>query len=149
MNTKVSEGKSSPQGYMKYVFLIILAGAIVIGFWLRGDSLVANNIGRSTAIGTEDVTASKGATDAVSQKISQQEIEKALSLVGRHIILPQNETPVVASILNSEELIKEQPFYSNTINGDILFIYFENRRAILYSPERDILVNVGPINVED
>lgn len=138
MDTKEREENKKPGGYKKYVFLVILAGVIVFSFWLRGGS--------NTNTG---VAALNNATETVSDEAVQAEIEKALSLVSRHIILPQNETPVMASIVNAEELIAEQPFYSNTVNGDILLIYSENRRAILYSPERDILVNVGPINIGD
>lgn len=147
MNPKVSKRKKNfGGGYMKYVFLIVLAGVIVGGFWLRdNNNLVVGDVGTVT----EGVASSDNVTDVANQEISQQEIEKALRLVSRHIILPENEFPVMASIINADELIKEQPFYANTINGDILFIYSQNRRAILYSPERDILVNVGPINIGD
>ena len=67
--------------------------------------------------------------------------------VGKHIILPQTETPTLATIEDAEALAKEQPFFSNANNGDKVLIYSD--RALIYSPDRDVLVNVGPVYFEN
>ena len=81
--------------------------------------------------------------------VNRQEIEQVLTQVGRLIILPQGEEPVMATVVDAEALAKEQPFYANAINGDKVLVYLQNKQAIIYSPERDIIVNVGPVVIND
>ncbi len=80
------------------------------------------------------------------QELTKQQIDDVKSKVGKLIILPDEE-PVVASIENVKELKKTQPFYVNVSNGDWLLVFQESKRAIIYSPERDILVNVGSLDI--
>ncbi|OGH77987.1 MAG: hypothetical protein A2469_01140 [Candidatus Magasanikbacteria bacterium RIFOXYC2_FULL_40_16] len=81
------------------------------------------------------------------QEIDQQMIGDITEKVGKHIILPQTETPTLATIEDAEALAKEQPFFSNANNGDKVLIYSD--RALIYSPDRDVLVNVGPVYFEN
>ena len=80
---------------------------------------------------------------------SQEEINKLVAKAGKLIILPSGENPVVATINDAETLKKEQPFYNDAINGDIILVYATSTRAIIYSPSRDIIVNSGPIFLEN
>lgn len=75
------------------------------------------------------------------------EVERTVAAVGKHILLPEGETPLVATITDADTLRQEQPFYQNAIDGDQLLIYGESLRAIIYSPSRDIIVNVGPVEL--
>lgn len=84
----------------------------------------------------------------VNQEESQKEIDKLVERVRKHILLPENEEPVVATVVDAEALIKEQPFYANVINGDRVLIYTQRQQAVIYSPKRDILVNVGPVQIQ-
>ncbi len=77
------------------------------------------------------------------QELNQQEIDKILKEVGRHIILPEGETPTVATIEDAAALAEQQVFFKDSENGDKVLIYSD--RAIIYSPDRDMLVNVGPV----
>jgi len=81
------------------------------------------------------------------QEISKEEIEKVLKDVGKLILLPTNETPTVATIEDAQALAKDQAFFAEAQNGDKVLIYSD--RAIIYSPERNVLVNVGPIYFQD
>lgn len=81
------------------------------------------------------------------QEIYEQEVEDILSKVGRHIVLPADEIPELATIQDAEALAAEQAFFEGAINGDKLLVF--SQKALLYSPSRDILVNVGPIYVGD
>lgn len=67
-----------------------------------------------------------------------------LGKVARHIMLPAGENPLIGAVTNAEALKREQPFFAAAQNGDIVVLYQQSARAILYRPERDILVNVGP-----
>ena len=83
-----------------------------------------------------------------SEEVRQAaEVERTVSAVGKHILLPENETPLVATITDASTLRQEQPFYQDAIDGDQLLLYGESLRAIIYSPSRDIIVNVGPVEL--
>jgi hypothetical protein len=85
---------------------------------------------------------------ATIDKAAQAEIEKAtqelLAKIGKLIVLP-NEKPTFATILDAKKLIAEQSFYAGSENGDQLLIFQKAQKAIIYSPTRNILVNVGPV----
>lgn len=82
------------------------------------------------------------------KQIAKQEIEDLLKRVRKHMVLPENEEPVVATITDKELLAKEQPFYSQAHNGDRVIAYMTARKAIIYDPLRDLIVNSGPIYVD-
>jgi hypothetical protein len=65
--------------------------------------------------------------------------------VRRHIVLPENETPIMATIEKADELAKTQPFYAGAVNGDKVLIYQQAAKAIIYNLAKDVLVNVGPV----
>ena len=72
-----------------------------------------------------------------------------ISKVSKLVILPTGEDPAVATINDAASLIKEQVFYKNAINGDIVLVYQKAAKAIVYSPSRNIIVNVGPVFLPD
>lgn len=87
----------------------------------------------------------------VLQNVSKVEESKVLQetteKVGKLIVLPKDETPVMATIMDAETLIKSEPFYTGARNGDVVLMYQKALKAIIYSPERNIIVNVGPVYV--
>lgn len=91
---------------------------------------------------------SQSSGDPATDKAAQAEMEKAtaelLASVGQLILLP-DEKPNFATILDAKKLIAEQPFYAGSENGDQLIIYPKAQKAIIYSPTKKILVNVGPV----
>jgi len=66
--------------------------------------------------------------------------------VGKLILLPQDEDPLVATIQDVEALVKDAPFYSDAKNGDKLIVY--KQKAIIYDPVSNRLVNVGPVFIQ-
>lgn len=73
--------------------------------------------------------------------------QELLKRVGRLIILPKNETPAIATINNVEVLKKEQNFYTDAANGNILLLFLQSKKAIIYDRIKDQIVNVGPLDV--
>ena len=65
--------------------------------------------------------------------------------VGRHILLPPNEQPVLATITDTTKV--SSPFLKRGSNGDKVLIFAQARRVILYRPSLDRIVDVGPIEV--
>lgn len=82
------------------------------------------------------------------QEVAKQEVQNIVDMAKKHIILPTDEDPSVAAVTDVEALKSKQPFYADAQNGDKVLIYTKARKAVIYSPSRDILVNVGPIFVD-
>lgn len=76
------------------------------------------------------------------------EVNQVLDSMKKLTLIP-NEVPVIATITDSEFLLKESAFYEGSIDGDKLVLFKEARRAYIYSPSRQILVNAGPLLLED
>lgn len=68
--------------------------------------------------------------------------------VGKIMILPTNEDPTILEITDPQSLISQQPFFTGAIAGDKLLVYKQSARAIVYSPSRHLIVNVGPVTSE-
>lgn len=79
------------------------------------------------------------------QEVAVKDLDLIIKLVGKHIVLPENETPTLATVSDPEKL-RDQPFFANAQKGDKVLLYSESRKAILYNPETDRVVEVAPIN---
>ena len=84
----------------------------------------------------------------VSKVEEDKKIQEITDSVGKLMILPKGEQPVIATITDSAGLAKEQPFYVGSSNGDVVLVYKKALKAIIYSPEKNIIVNVGPVSVQ-
>ena len=76
----------------------------------------------------------------------REEIEKVVERVGRHIVLPEGETPTVATVTDPEKL-KDQVFFQKAKAGDKVLIYTNAKKAILYDPELDKIIEFAPLNI--
>lgn len=92
---------------------------------------------------------SSGETSQMEQAQAQEKIKEIINQVGKLIILPEGEEPVIATINDADSLIKDQVFYKGSSNGDVVLVYQKAAKAIIYSPERNLIVNVGPIFLQD
>jgi hypothetical protein len=79
-------------------------------------------------------------------KLTDVQTRQVKEMVAKLIVPPQEE-PVMAVVTAADSLIKEQAFYQGVTNGDILLIYPQAGKAILYSVAKDRLLNVGPVQV--
>lgn len=80
------------------------------------------------------------------EKAAQQEVAETVELVGKLMVLPTDEQPTVASVTDPEKL-KGQDFFINAQIGDKVLIYQNNRKAILYSPKLNKILEVSPVNL--
>jgi hypothetical protein len=76
---------------------------------------------------------------------SAEQTHGILTKVGALIQLPQNEAPQMAAINDAESAKQTQPFLVNAQNGDILIVYANAQMALLYRPNANKLIAVGPI----
>lgn len=80
-------------------------------------------------------------------QVAQAETDQLVAQVGKLIDLPKDETPTVATVLDKEKL-KDQPFFANAQNGDKILIYTKAKKAIVFRPSQNKLINVGPIAID-
>jgi hypothetical protein len=85
----------------------------------------------------------------VASQVQQAQVKDIIAKVGKLIMLPTGEDPVVATINDAAALIKDQVFYKGAQNGDIVLVYQKAAKAIVYSPTRNVIVNVGPIFLQN
>lgn len=76
----------------------------------------------------------------------QRELQTTLAKVGNLIMLPATETPTLATVTDKEKL-KDQNFFANSEQGDKVLIYVEAKKAILYRPSLNKIVEVAPLNI--
>lgn len=80
------------------------------------------------------------------EKVSARETQSILAEVGESMLLPEGETPTLATVTDKEKLAG-QPFFQKAENGDKVLIYTSNGRAILYRPSAKKIVDVTTVNV--
>lgn len=80
------------------------------------------------------------------QESAREETRQLTAKVGRLVEIPSNETPTVATVDDVAKL-KDQPFYTNAKTGDKVLIFNQARRAFLYRPSTDKVIEIAPINI--
>lgn len=78
--------------------------------------------------------------------VAREEVKNLVDQVGKFIELPTNEEPTVATVSDKTKL-QDQPFFARAENGDKVFIYTQNKKAILYRPSTNKIIEVAPINI--
>ena len=76
----------------------------------------------------------------------QKEAEDLVARVGKLIILPEGEIPTVATV-NDPEKLKGQPFFAKAKVGDKVLLYQNARKAYLYDPVNNKVLEVAPISL--
>ena len=93
---------------------------------------------------SQEVTRLKSDPQA-SQEAIKEEIKKLVDQVGKLIAVP-DETPTVATVSDSEKL-KPNPFFQNAQNGDKVLIFTSAKKAIIYRPNDNKIIEVGPLSI--
>lgn len=76
---------------------------------------------------------------------SAQEATQTLAAVGKLIELPTGEAPTIATVSDITKL-KGQAFFANAKNGDKVLIYTNSKKAYLYRPSENKLIEVAAYN---
>lgn len=80
------------------------------------------------------------------QAAAQAETDKLKADVAKLIQVPANEQPTIATVVDASKL-KNQPFFKNAQNGDKVLIFAQAKKAILYRPSTNKIIEVAPINI--
>lgn len=79
------------------------------------------------------------------QEIVKKETRDIVAKIGKLITLPQGEDPTVATVTDPEKL-KSQPFFAQARKDDKVLIYANAKKAILYRPSINKVVDIAPIS---
>lgn len=80
------------------------------------------------------------------KQLSSEDREKLIAQVGKLIELPKEEATV--AVVSDKEKLKNQPFFQNAKNGDRVLIFTKAKKAILYRPSTNKIIEVSQINLE-
>lgn len=77
--------------------------------------------------------------------VSDAEIKELVDKVGKLVILPDEE-PTIATVTDPDKL-SDQAFFSSAKTGDKVLIFTNAKKAILYRPEQNKIIEVAPVNI--
>ena len=121
------------------ILIIIVIAALALFAWAEQQRRDAIKKLEQTAQELEEIR-------EISQQTGAEVTKTVLENVKKHMDLVTDPEPTVATITNIEALRETNPFYERADNGDHLII--TNERAVLYDPDRDIIIDVLPVKIE-
>ncbi|MBX4195770.1 hypothetical protein KW796_02350 [Candidatus Parcubacteria bacterium] len=77
---------------------------------------------------------------------AEEKLRSIISEVGEKVILPEGETPTVATISDPSKL-RDQPFFAEAEKGDQILIYTTSKKAVLWRPSVHKVVEVSSLNI--
>lgn len=80
------------------------------------------------------------------QKVAQEEARQLVATVGKLMILPAGEQPIIATVADPSKLT-DQPFFANSQKGDKVLIYNSAHKAILFRPSANLVIDVAPLSI--
>jgi uncharacterized protein HemX len=75
-----------------------------------------------------------------------QQVNDLVAQVGKLVELPEGQTPTIATVTDKSKL-SSQAFFKNAENGDKVLIYTQSKRAILYRPSTNKVIEIAPLNI--
>lgn len=114
------------KGYPKTVkvVIVVLSVLVLIGFGTAAYLYFGGNAKKDSSLRTEEIK----------------------NKVARLIDIPKDEVPTIATVTDKEKL-KDQPFFKDAQNEDMLLIFPQAKKAIIYREKDNRLINVGPIAI--
>lgn len=111
---------------------ILVIVVLVIAFLIKGYVDAKQDL---KAITTQD-----------PQVMTREKTDDLLAEVSELIVLPEDETPTIATVSDLEKL-RGQEFFLNAEIGDKVLIYTKHKKAILYSTKQKKIIEVAPLNL--
>ena len=82
------------------------------------------------------------------QQTASQETADLVAKVGLLVVLPTGEQPTVATVTDPTKL-QDQAFFTNAKVGDKVLLYTKAKKAYLYNPASNKVVEIAPITIGD
>lgn len=134
--SSIQEPHTSKQFFKANRFSLVLVVLLVV-------SLIANLV-LYRKVGTAVLVKSSGAQVA-GVFDAATDTEAALLAVRRLLVVPTDEMPAIATITDLEK-VKDRPFFARAQVGDKVLVYANAKRAVLYRPAEDKIVELGPVS---
>ena len=77
---------------------------------------------------------------------NQADVQQLIAKVGQLVLLPTDENPTIATVTDLSKL-QGQPFFEQAQVGDKVLIYTNAKKAILYRPAQNKIIEIAPINL--
>ena len=88
--------------------------------------------------------ATYGGIYVVKKYSSNDDFQEMLVEVGKSVELPEGEDPTWATVTDPSKL-SGQAFFAQAKVGDKVIIYSKSKKAILYRPSENRVIEIGPI----
>ncbi|TXI33751.1 MAG: LytR family transcriptional regulator [Candidatus Moraniibacteriota bacterium] len=120
----MQKAKEIPAKKIGLIIAILIALGILIvgGFWFFNKQKSSSN-----------------------QTTAESEIKDLTEKVGKLMDLPKDEAPAVATVSDVSKL-EGQDFFKNAKNGDKVLAYTKNKKAIIYRPSENKIIEVAFYN---
>ena len=80
------------------------------------------------------------------QQAAKDEATKVKDLVAELADIPADETPTIATV-NDASKLQGQAFFIRAQNGDKVLIFTKAKKAYLYRPSSNKIIEVAPVNI--
>ena len=81
------------------------------------------------------------------QAAADEEAQDLVTKVGKHIVLPKDEIPTIATVSDPSKH-SDESFFAKAKIGDKVLIYTQAKKAYLYDPVAHKILEVAPLNIE-
>ncbi|PIR53022.1 hypothetical protein COU76_03550 [Candidatus Peregrinibacteria bacterium CG10_big_fil_rev_8_21_14_0_10_49_10] len=131
--------RAGKKGSRKALVTIVILALLALVFVLDMQRRKAEDQLRNLSVQLEQLqTGNTQQNREVAQRIIRD--------VRKLIAIPEDVEPTVATIIDVDTLRQRNPFYARAENGFYLIVTAE--RAILYDPNKRIIVDVVPVQVQ-
>lgn len=79
--------------------------------------------------------------DQVSADVTQ-----VVNAVAKHVALPQDEKPAILTVTDTTKVTTQ--FLQQAHNGDRVLVYQNHKKAIIYRPSIDRVIDIGPVVID-
>ncbi len=80
------------------------------------------------------------------QAAAKAQVDAVVAKVGQLAELPSGETPTLATVTDPSKL-SGQAFFANSKAGDQVLIYTQAKKAFLYRPSTNKIIEIAPVNI--
>jgi hypothetical protein len=116
------------KGLKRWIFFIGIGGVMLSLVGTSGYFFMKYQSAQTQVQGTADT----------------KEADDTIKKVGELVLLPEGEQATLATVTDITKLAG-QTFFARAKNGDKVLIYEQSKKAILYRPSSNMIIDIGPV----
>ena len=137
-SSTVSSPSKPRRGLLNLILIVGIIAALALFIWAEQQRRSTESRLEQTETQLEEIRRS-------TQRGGEELAQEVLSKVRSHMVISEEPVPTVATIVDIDRLRESSDFYTPAENGDHLII--TEKRAILYDPETDTILDVVPVRI--